>query len=162
MTFEPKAIQRWETPKHYAGAEWPEYYVGLGKHRDSGPLERSNFDCFLKALGGESETVHIVREGHWAVGWVEWIAIHETNTAALTEADEMLCALSDYPVLDDMHYSELETDEANEVWADCYNDEQRLEYIRLNRDQFDFNSLSEVLAVVRGRYFNGYASELIY
>lgn len=35
--------------------------------------------CMLRELGGESETVRVVRESHWAVGWVEWIAIHESD-----------------------------------------------------------------------------------
>jgi len=58
----------------------------------------------------------IVRESHWAVGWVEWIAIHESDTAALAEADEILCTLADYPVLDDMHYSDMEWEAIAEYW----------------------------------------------
>lgn len=112
-----KAIERWVTPDSYAGAQWPEYFVFLGQSRDSDALARSNFTCGLAALGGESDTVLVVRERHWAVGWVEWIAIHESDTAALTEADAMLCALSDYPVVSDDHFSELEYIEAQDYWA---------------------------------------------
>lgn len=111
-----KAIKRWTLPDSYAGAEWPEYFVFLGQHRDSDALTRSNFECGLEALGGESETVKVVREGHWAVGWVEWIAIHESDTEALEAADEILCALSDYPVLNEFHFSELENEEAENYW----------------------------------------------
>lgn len=111
-----KAIKRWERPSDYFGASWPEYFVFLGQHRDSDSVARSNFEVGLRELGGESETVIVVRERHWAVGWVEWVAIHESDEAAVQAADEMLCALSDYPVLSDEHLSELEWNEASEYW----------------------------------------------
>ena len=44
----------------------------------------------LEALRGESETVIVVRESHWAVGWVEWIKIHELDTTALAIADKQV------------------------------------------------------------------------
>ena len=111
-----KSLTRWTLPDSYYGAEWPEYFVFLSQSRDSDALTRSNFECGLNALGGESETVQVVRERHWAVGWVEWIAIHESDTESLQKADEMLCALSDYPVLDESHFSELEHSEAESQW----------------------------------------------
>ena len=114
---EYKALKMWSMPSDYAGEVWPAYYVGLGIHRDSSRVARSNFDVFLRELGGESETVHVVREGHWAVGWVEWIAIHQDDETACEIADEMLCALDDYPVLDDTHLSELENQEIGEQWV---------------------------------------------
>jgi len=117
MTYEPKNLDRWTLPDSYAGEHWPEYYVFLGQHRDSDARDRSNFTCGLAAIGGESETVQIVWEGHWAVGWVEWIAIHQSDAQALEAADEIAGALSDYPVLDEMHMSELEWTEAEDYWA---------------------------------------------
>lgn len=110
------AIKRWTRPDNYTGENWPEYFVFLGQSRDSNALERSNFRIGLGELGGESETVHVVREGHWAVGWVEWIAIHQDNPAAVLAADQMLCALSDYPVLNDEDFSELELEDAALAW----------------------------------------------
>ena len=111
-----RALKRWTIPDSYMGAEWPEYFVFLGQHRDSDALTRSNFECGLRELGGESETVIVVRERHWAVGWVEWIAIHESDERALKIADEISCGLSDYPVLDESHFSELEWTEAQNYW----------------------------------------------
>jgi len=111
-----RALKRWEMPDSYFGAEWPEYFVFLGQHRDSDALTRSNFECGLRELGGESETVIVVRERHWAVGWVEWIAIHESDVEAIIKADEMSCAIESYPVLDESHFSELEWDEAQTQW----------------------------------------------
>lgn len=121
MPFEPENLPRWTRPESFLAYsdEWiysPGAFVFLGQTRDSDSLTRSNFTCALKAIGGESETVRVVRESHWAVGWCEWIAIHESDAAALKAADEITAALSDYPVIDEDHWSELEWNEAAEYW----------------------------------------------
>jgi hypothetical protein len=110
-------LHKWTRPECYIGAEWHEHYsAGVGQSRDSDCLERSNFAVMLSELGGESDTVIVVRERHWAVGWVEWIAIHETDTAALAVADAACERLANYPVLDEEDYSEREWNAACEVW----------------------------------------------
>jgi hypothetical protein len=116
-----RAIERWTRPSDFAAwsDSWvytSKAYVFLGRHRDSDLLTESNFECGLAAIGGESNTVQIVRESHWAVGWVEWIAIHESDLKALSEADEILFALSDYPVLCDEDFSEREYEAAQDYW----------------------------------------------
>ena len=63
-------------------------------------LERANFQAMIKALGGESETVIINRSGHWAVGWVESILIHESDLKALKVANEIMESFQDYPIID--------------------------------------------------------------
>lgn len=112
-------LQKWTRPKHYAGADWPEYFVFLDQHRDSDALTRSNFTCGLARLGGESDTVRVVRERHWAVGWIEWIAVHESDTAACKKADDMLSELDAYPVLDEDHFCELEWSESEDSAEDA-------------------------------------------
>ena len=162
MTYNPKYLKRWTMPDSYFGATWPEYYgSGCGQSRDSDCLERSNFICMIEALGGESDTVTIVRENHWAVGWVEWIAIHKDNDAALQIADDIQEGLQDYPVIDENHFCELEMEEANQIWQNCYSWQERIKYIRDNPSQFEPHDFQDLLACVRGRYFIGYASELI-
>ncbi len=95
MTYDPEHLKRWTLPDNYFGAEWPDYFSsGVGQSRDSDALERSNFTSMLTALGGESETVIVVRETHWAVGWVEWIAIHQDDEKALKIADDIRRQLS--------------------------------------------------------------------
>lgn len=159
---EPENLKRWTLPSNYAGETWPDYYSsGVGQSRDSDALERSNFKCMLELLGGESETVIVVRENHWAVGWVEWIAIHQDDSEALKAADKAQASLGTYPVLSDEDYSEEEMNEANEVWQNCYDAQERVEYIREHRSQFEFQSFADLLACVRGKYFCGYASELL-
>lgn len=117
MTYEPEHLTRWSMPSHYAGEVWPNYYsAGCGQSRDSDALERSNFACMLEAIGGESDTVQVVRESHWAVGWVEWIAIHQDDETVLAIADAVKAALEDYPVVNEDHWSELEYNEAADYW----------------------------------------------
>ena len=160
--YEPTHLKRWTMPDSYIGAVWPTHYsAGVGQSRDSDALEQSNFICMLKVIGGESETVTVVRESHWAVGWVEWIAIEQDDAAALRKADEIVARLEDYPVINENHFSELETEEANDVWRDCYRPSDRLDYVRKFRDQFDFRDYADLIGCIRGHYFAGYASDLL-
>ncbi len=177
-------LKRWTRPECYMGATWPEWFRFLGRNRDSDCLTNSNFDCGLAAVkvvaskepvGGpdtdskhlfrdpddEMATVQVVSENHWAVGWVEWIAIHESDTAALQCAEQLLEKLDDYPVLNEEDWSRREDEEAQTVWRDCYRVKDRIEYIREHRSQFEFQSFSDMLGCVRGKYFAGYASELV-
>lgn len=110
-------LKRWTRPQSYIGASWPEYFVFLGQNRDSSTLERSNFECGLSAVGGESDTVLIIREGHFLCGWIEWIAIHESNIPALETADRIMGKLLDYPVVNEDKWSELQYAEACNTWA---------------------------------------------
>lgn len=160
MTYD--YIKLWVMPSCYAGEVWPGYYSsGVWQSRDSDALERSNFACMLTALGGESETVLVVRESHWALGWVKWIAIHQDDETALAIADGIAGALAEYPVINEDHWSELEYWEAQEVWANCYSTSDRIAYIREHRSQFGFSDYAHMIGCVRGNYFTGHASELL-
>lgn len=163
MSYIPQHLKRWTKPDDYFGASWPEYYSsGVGRSRDSGDLEESNLHTMLKALGGEiDDQVIVVRESHWAVGWVEWIAIHQDADDALAIADRNVKRLEDYPVLDENDWSEREQASANTVWRDCYGWRERVRYIEKHRSQFDFYDLADMINCVRGKYFSGYASELL-
>ena len=112
-------LKRYERPPNFADfgeVNRREYYVALGRHRDSDTLTESNWRVLLKMLGGESETVLIIRDSHWAVGWVEAIYIHESDTARCEIADRQLQRLEDYPVLDEEDWSALQWDLACEYW----------------------------------------------
>lgn len=117
-------VKPWSHPECYLGATWEGWYsAGFGQSRDSDTLEASNFSVAyetLKALSTDLDnepTVQIVREGHWAVGWVEWIAVHESNTQALDTARELCNRANDYPVLDESDWSAREWNTANDYWA---------------------------------------------
>lgn len=171
MTYIPQHLSRWKLPQHYFGANWNGYFIApVSRNRDSDALAESNFAEQWRALKPHSADVPdadessptIVRESHFLCGWVEWVAIHQSNEAALREADKIAERLENYPVLNEEDWSNREEEEAQAVWSKCYRDCDRVQYIRRNRSQFDFNSFSEMLAVARGRYFNGYASELLH
>lgn len=121
--YTPVRLRRWTRPEHYFGQEWPEFYAFLGRHRDSGILATSNWECAIAALARgretcESNTVHIVRESHWAVGWVEWIAIHESDEAALRIADGLAERLESYPILSEDDFSRREEEACAECWGE--------------------------------------------
>lgn len=171
IQYVPEHLKRWTLPHCYIGEHWDYYYSsGVGQSRDSDALERANFDAMLKALnqtkepeGWEHDFVpfQVVRENHWAVGWVEWIAIHESAVEALKIADRIKGALEDYPVVDEQLWSEYEQSDADETWRNCFRPAERIEYIREHRSQFDFRGFADLLSCVRGNYFAGYASELL-
>jgi hypothetical protein len=87
----------------------------VSQTRDSGPLDRSNFACALKKLGGESDSVEVHRFGHWGPGWFE-IILAEPTEANAKLIYELEGALANYPILDESHFSELEWDEFRESW----------------------------------------------
>ena len=161
--YTPKHLKLWTLPPSYFGPNWEGFYsAGFGQHRDSDTLERSNFEVASKdILQASNGGAQVVSENHWAVGWVEWIAIPADDYWALKVADDLVAAANQYPVLDDDHFSELEQNEADEIWANCYSVSQRIEYIRHSSEgDFDFRNLADLLACVRGKYFAGLASEL--
>jgi hypothetical protein len=61
--------------------------------------------------------VLVIRDSHWAVGWVETILIHESNETALRKADELTAALESYPVLDEEAYAEAEVEAEDEAYT---------------------------------------------
>lgn len=165
--FIPENLKLWTIPESWYGKHWEGYYVFLGKYRDSDILTECNYDVAysrIESLNTEfdgNNTIVKVRESHWAVGWIEWIAIHESNIPALKLADSIQDKLNDYPILDEEKHTELEEKEANRIWKECYRTKDRIKYIRENDSQFDFSDYSDLISVVRGKYFIGYASELI-
>lgn len=134
-----KHLKRWVRPANYIGSTWYGWYVGLGHHRESNTLAESNFQVFHDKLASlprvsvddtpnagsswlprqflDIDGVQVVRESHCLVGWVEWIAIHETNERALQLAEELMAKLDDYPVLDEEHWGMLETQQIDDYWA---------------------------------------------
>lgn len=157
-----------------SSAYWGErgsWLVVLAIHRDSDALERSNFQVAQQALKEHEACkewtddfcpVTVERFNHWAVGWVDYLIVHPACRTLVDMAKQMRARLEeDYPVLDEIHYSQEESNEANEIWQNCYNVRERLTYIRKHRSQFEFRALSDMLGCVRGNYFAGYASELI-
>lgn len=113
-------ITRYTRPSHFvdvADVDRAEYYVVYVQHRDSDTITRSNFRVLLEQLGGESDTVLVLRDGHCLVGWVETIYVHESDTARLELADRLVGQLADYPILDEDDWSALEYERAADYWT---------------------------------------------
>lgn len=150
-----------------------EWLVAYTLTRDGDALARSNFRCFLKLLGGKGtegvkgsqevvEGVAIEEANHWACGWIQYLMIDPARADLVAIAEKALERLDGYPVLDEMDWSLEESEEAEQVWRNCYRERERLEYIRKHRSQFEFRGFSDLLGCVRGKYFAGYASELLH
>lgn len=91
--------------------EHQEWYVVAIKTRDSGCLERANFD----AIKRDNPDCEIGNFGHWACGWLEVLLIESEEKAA--EIEE---ALNDYPVYDENLFSEYELEYSEQCWEPAY------------------------------------------
>lgn len=146
------------------------FVAPCSRTRDSGVLAESNFTVLRRELEREQaehgssfteeHDYEVHRFGHWGPGWFEIILVRPGSLCAQVAA-ELACALSDYPILDDEHHAQLEQEEADRIWKECYSVPQRLEYIRENREQFNFHSLADMIGCARGKFFCGPASELV-
>ena len=111
-------IPKWKRADNYVGKDWSKYYVAYSRHRDSDPIDESNFEVILKELGGVAISVFVSHESHWAVGWTESIFIHQTAYDKLKIAEKLLLQLEDYPVLDEMDYCERIEKQESEMEVD--------------------------------------------
>jgi len=134
----------WVRPSNYVGKNWEGYFVIVSQNRDSGTLEKVNFETARKTLSqweGEeiNETapgdihcpqmqVTVASANHWGCGWIDSLLIHkDAPETALVEAAEIICALADYPCLDDSELSEREYNEAAESWDNFTHDREKVD-----------------------------------
>lgn len=179
MAYIPEHIKRWTSADpatgqkgNYGGGDWSEYYVVLIQNRDSDTIERSNFTSAkkqLEELSGDPEAKQVeetlnldtplvttMSTNHWAVGWVEWLLIHEkAPDSILQEADSIAEHISEHSILDENHQSELEHKEASEyfdswVW--------RHEITRNFEDYIDWleGNAPTTLEQLQSKYFSEY------
>jgi hypothetical protein len=90
------------------------WLVALAVHRNSGALDRANFQALERKLQGISEWA-IERSSDWLVGWVDFLIV-EPGSEAEAVAEEALEALRNYPVLDDELYDELLAEDVEATW----------------------------------------------
>jgi hypothetical protein len=58
--------------------------------------------------------------------------------------------------------SEVEVEEAERVWRECYSSSERIDYIKKHRSQFHFQNLPNMMACIRGKLFLGDVSSILY
>lgn len=143
----------------YGNLPEPGWGLLLTRSRDADIATESNWAAAVKELG-DSDDVDVIRIGHWAVGWIEFLGVRE-DTEAYAKAVEIRNALSDYPLLDDEDFYERELEAAIDLWQNVFSPQERINYMRKNRSQFDVETFADLLANARGTTFSGYASELV-
>lgn len=100
---------------NYFGPSFEGYTMGLSRSRDSDLMAESNFNALLNLLGGEGKRDVVVNKfGHWACGWIETIMVKNTAKKKLTILMDALNSLETYPLLDEDHFYELESDKRDE------------------------------------------------
>ena len=137
-------LPEWEHPSDYGGFSPDGDFIIASVHRDSTLLERCNWESWQEfqnemnakheardnpdLVSGEDTTyVYEFRASHWAVGWVDYMLIRRDAPDEIqAKAYEMLGALADYPILDEEKFSNMEHEEAQELWEDS--DEEDREY----------------------------------
>lgn len=160
----------YKRPSDYIGATWNGWYAVVGQSRDSSALERSNYRRVFEDLrkldtelaaefetedhsAGDS-TVCDTRCSHWAVGWVETVYVHSSNTAACELADKILGELADYPVYDEQDFSELEDEDCRVTWEKCFDEHERAKYLRKHCRRFDSGEFRTIRAAVKGNWYD--------
>jgi hypothetical protein len=143
MTDRREPLEDWKCPAHYFGAQWDGWKVApVGQSRDSDSVERSNFrtiverleqvedddtEDFIKSGGDEASDFccgHIVvRERHFLVGWVEWIAVSPHAKRSIEICLDARDELEGHPVLDEDDLESLEAEEAGEDEEEDSDDE---------------------------------------
>ena len=124
--------------------------AGFGIHRESDPLEESNYSVAMRTLaeaaGAEWNQIGFVGRPwanptdahdpdtdppiavaefrHWAVGWVQELMVRTDRPDVIAVAEELYCRVQDYPILSEDDYTEREW-AANHPEADdrCYSDD---------------------------------------
>jgi len=117
-----ECLKRWDHPTgfdsdaNFAGDK-PTGYVIYSRNRDSSILEETNFAAILEDLGGEGDLVRVIRHGHWACGWIEYITVDDTAPDTLLDrCVDIVRALEEYPVYSDNRYSEAQWEAITDHW----------------------------------------------
>lgn len=134
----------------------------VSHNRDSDVLTVSNWHVVKEDLEASDtgEDLEVHRFGHWGPGWFEIILVRPGSECA-KKAEQWACSLADYPVACESDFSERELAEAEEVWQNCYDDNDRIKFIEKHRDDFEFDSFVDMLRCARGVFFGGSASALL-
>lgn len=122
MSSLPTIRDAFKTDSAYWG-ERSDWFIAYSTTRDADCLGRSNWIQFIKALGGVGTEgakgtqdildgrLAIEEAKHWACGWVQYLIIAPDAQDLIAKAIELTDKLEDYPVLNEEHWSELESDD---------------------------------------------------
>jgi hypothetical protein len=106
-----------------------EHKVLFLKTKNSTLFEESNFENIKEILGNHAE---IFRFNHWGCVYFELILISPNVPDEIKEkCGEILYSLSEYPILNESHYSDLRFEKCFEYW-DSLSKEERKQELREN------------------------------
>lgn len=124
-------MPKWEHPDSYFGTEFPGWYILYSRCRDSHRIANCNYETIVTQLNadeswegdeppepGTEPSVISASFNHWAVGWLEFILVHE-QSPKLQQAQEIYDALSNYSILDEEALGEMELNDAEEAWSNA-------------------------------------------
>lgn len=112
--FQPTGLD----PKGLSLPEKQEWLVvGIATNRDADILTQSNWAVLLRELEATNSQndYEIHSFNHWGPGWFELCLVRPESLVAKV-AKELEDCLSEYPVLDESHYSDLEHAEFEAHW----------------------------------------------
>ena len=111
--------------------QWKVAPIGRNRDTEHEPLTASNWAVFMSALeevdpDGEYHEAHSF--GHWACGWFEIVLVSNSAPESIRVlVGETVSALADYPVLDEMDWSEREHEYISDIWQNCYSLSERIQ-----------------------------------
>lgn len=124
MSIYDEMLPMWTHPTgfdsnaNFVGTQ-PTGYVIYSRNRESSILENVNFYDILTDLGGEGEHVTIVRHGHWACGWIEYLIVDRNAAHALLDrCVDIARALANYPIFNEESYSDAQYEAIYNYWND--------------------------------------------
>ena len=109
------ALELWKYPSNYMGDDLSDYYKGPAKGYDADALDKSNFKVALEMLGGEGNGVLVGSFGGFGGGH-EQIFVHKDAADKVAILQDIENKMSEYPVLDDSDYSEMQMEEERESY----------------------------------------------
>ena len=130
-----------------------EWYVFLGRSRDSDSIEECNWQEAIDRLDklqasinweefSDDDVYAIESESHWAVGWVETMLINPECYQAIELAEKMLEDLESYPILNEDRLSVMESELIEEDWQ-AYGKDDCLRGLQERMDDETFDSLTD-------------------
>jgi len=150
MNHSPEAIatakgSTWDQDRDAEKRGWEGIDIGYAQHRDSDVLVRSNWKVIHEEIFdtfGYGNDWDIASLGHWAVGWVEFI-IFDTARKDIKEFFNVIQKkLDDYPILDEMLYSDMEWEENHPTEKECYcEDDDCPEKLRIEKEKAEWASI---------------------
>ena len=119
---------RWRSSSNYGGRDLSDHYCVLGRSRDSGLLETSNWEVGQTKFKEFDSGWEVFGFNHWGVGWIDELMVHEDAPEdVLILAANIRGQLEAYPILDEEDHSRREYESAVENITEAYSSLKRLD-----------------------------------